>query len=72
MKLSDYLKKNNLTQRDFLLKAKEDHGATFSRFALVKWCNGSRIPRPEDMRLINLATDGIVRPDDFYLTETLQ
>lgn len=72
MKLSEYLKENKITQNDFLQQAKENHGATFSKFALVKWCNGSRIPRPEDMRLINLATDGIVRPDDFYLTETLQ
>ena len=47
MKLSEYLKENKITQNDFLQQAKENHGATFSKFALVKWCNGSRIPRPE-------------------------
>jgi hypothetical protein len=65
MKLSSYLKQENLTQKDFLNVSKDFDG-NFSQFALMKWCCGQRIPRADDMRVIYQATKGNVCPNDFY------
>lgn len=69
MKLSAWLKENKLTQKQFLEKATSDYSGSFSYHALVKWCSGQRIPRPEDMKVIHQATDGNVAPNDFYLLQ---
>ena len=69
MKLSAWLKENNLTQKQFLDLASNNHSASFSYHALVKWCSGQRIPRPEDMNVIHKATAGNVTPNDFYLLQ---
>ena len=69
MKLSAWLKENNLTQKQFLDLASTKHSGEFSYHALVKWCSGQRIPRPEDMKVIHKATDGNVTPNDFYLLQ---
>lgn len=69
MKLSAWLKENNLTQKQFLEYAASDHHANFSYHALVKWCSGQRIPRPDDMKVIHNATSGKVTPNDFYLLQ---
>lgn len=65
MNLSTWLKANRITHQGFISMA-EEAGATFSIHALNKWCNGQRIPRPEDMRAIHQLTDGAVQPNDFY------
>ena len=66
MKLSAWLKENDMTQREFLRYATEHHGGQFTFHALAKWCNGQRIPRQADMRVIHRATFGSVTPNDFY------
>jgi transcriptional regulator with XRE-family HTH domain len=69
MKLSAWLKENNLTQKQFLDLASTKHSGEFSYHALVKWCSGQRSPRTEDMKVIHQATDGNVTPNDFYLLQ---
>mgnify|MGYP001222417206 CR=1 FL=1 len=66
MKLNAYLKENKLTQRQFLKKTHANFDTQFSYHALVKWCSGKRIPRPEEMNVIYKATKGVVTPNDFY------
>ena len=66
MKLSAWLKENDMTQKQFLTYVSEHHEGNFTFHALAKWCNGQRIPRPNDMRIIHRATFGSVTPNDFY------
>ena len=33
---------------------------------VLKWCKGTRIPRPENMKIIYRATKGQVQAKDFY------
>ena len=66
MKLSAWLKENDMTQREFLGYVTQHHGGQFTFHALAKWCNGQRIPRPTDMSVIHRATFGAVTPNDFY------
>ena len=70
MKLSAWLKQNEMTQREFLVYAVNNCGADFSFHALAKWCNGQRIPRPAEMKIIHHATKGSVQPNDFYALQT--
>jgi transcriptional regulator with XRE-family HTH domain len=65
MKLSAWLKQNSMTQSQFLEKSKQQQ-AGFSIHALAKWCNGSRIPRQNEMQVIHGMTNGEVSPNDFY------
>ena len=65
MKLSQYLKENKITQDEFLSMSKE-FGGSFSIHAVSKWCQGQRIPRQDEMRIIYKITDGEVTPNDFY------
>lgn len=69
MKLGAWLKENSMTQREFLQLATERHQGNFTFHALAKWCNGQRIPRPDDMNVIFEATNGSVSPNDFYLLQ---
>tara|TARA_B100001769_G_C21807459_1_gene439422 strand:- start:262 stop:471 length:210 start_codon:yes stop_codon:yes gene_type:complete len=67
MKLSAWLKQNDLTQKDFCERAQKNFiDGTFSGHALSKWCAGKRIPRPKEMAQILLLTGGDVQPNDFY------
>lgn len=61
MRLATYLNDNGLSCAEFGRRI----GKT--RAAVAAWCNGTRIPRPEQMRKIERATDGDVTPADFYL-----
>lgn len=65
MKLGIWIKANGYTQESFLEYSKQN-GAVFSRHAVSKWCAGSRIPRPEEMRFIYELTNREVSPNDFY------
>ena len=40
-----------------------------SRQTVCRWARGQRTPHEEDMRVIYLATDGQVTPNDFYPLE---
>lgn len=42
-----------------------------SRAAMTRYANGQRIPRPDVMLRLSVATDGFVKPNDFY-TEAAQ
>tara|TARA_R100001015_G_C4622014_1_gene179362 strand:+ start:744 stop:1088 length:345 start_codon:yes stop_codon:yes gene_type:complete len=66
MKLSAWLKENDMTQKQFLYYVTRNHNGSFSSHAIAKWCNGQRIPRPHDMKIIHRATFGAVTPNDFY------
>ena len=66
MKLSAWLKENKMTQKEFLVVAHGDYGGNFSYHALAKWCNGQRVPRTDDMKVIYEATKQSVSPNDFY------
>ena len=65
MKLSAWLKNNDLTQRDFRELART-FNIDVSPHTVTKWCNGQRIPRPKEMKSIYLLTRGEVQPNDFY------
>tara|TARA_R110000744_G_scaffold138706_8_gene249593 strand:+ start:9596 stop:9802 length:207 start_codon:yes stop_codon:yes gene_type:complete len=65
MKLSAWLKQNDMTHHQFFEKSKLQN-AQFSIHALAKWCNGSRIPRQTEMAAIHGMTNGEVSPNDFY------
>lgn len=60
MKLDEFLKRQGVTQKSFA----EQIGERQSR--VNKYCLGTRIPRPETMRKIYVATRGMVTPNDFY------
>jgi len=65
MKLSVYLKQENITHKQFTENCAKG-GFVFSTHALAKWCNGQRIPRKDEMHTIFKATDGNVTANDFY------
>lgn len=65
MKLSAWLKQNSLTQQDFH-KILKDSNVDVSTHAISKWCNGSRIPRQNEMKAIHIVTRAEVQPNDFY------
>ena len=65
MKLNRWIKTNGWTQKTFFEECRKE-GADFSVHALMKWCNGQRIPRSDEMALIHKMTKGQVQPNDFY------
>ena len=65
MKLNRWIKTNGLTQKTFFDECRKQ-GADFSVHALMKWCNGARIPRTTEMDFIHKITNGEVQPNDFY------
>lgn len=65
MKLSDWLRKENITQKEFVSLA-DKSGVIFSTHAIAKWCQGQRIPRREEMECIYKITNAAVQPNDFY------
>ncbi len=60
MKLISYIEAHGLTQAEFARKI----GANV--MAISRYCRGEQIPRPNTMRRIVEATDGAVKPSDFY------
>lgn len=60
MKISTYIKQNNLSQVAFAALI------GVSPQAINTFCNEQRIPRPDSMRKIFIATKGQVTPNDFY------
>lgn len=60
MDLRTFLDANSLTPEDF--GARVGH----SVHAVNKWLRGERIPRQKAMGDIETATDGAVRPNDWY------
>ena len=65
MKITEWLKKNNLTHQEFIEKS-EQEGCYISKEALQKWCAGQRIPRKDEMEKIYNLTNKKVKPNDFY------
>jgi transcriptional regulator with XRE-family HTH domain len=60
MTLSEYLKAKKISQAKFAYKC------NLSRATICRILDGSRYPSPETMRRIFLASDGEVRPNDFF------
>jgi glutamine synthetase len=60
MKLSDYLTQANLTHGEFAVEIGT------SQAAVTRYARGERIPRPEQMAAIAVATGGQVTANDFY------
>ncbi len=60
MILDVYLKKEGISRKDFAAYVGENPEN------VSRYCLGSRIPRPEVMRKIYVATRGLVTPNDFY------
>tara|TARA_R100001443_G_scaffold9738_2_gene19350 strand:+ start:250 stop:456 length:207 start_codon:yes stop_codon:yes gene_type:complete len=65
MKITDWLKNNNITHKEFIERSKA-HGKEISVGALQKWCAGQRIPRKDEMEKIYNLTNKKVKPNDFY------
>lgn len=62
MRLQTYLQKHGMTYEAFA------SSIGVSAYAVGKWARGSRVPRPEHLRRINQATDGLVSFADFLST----
>jgi transcriptional regulator with XRE-family HTH domain len=60
MYLKEYIKEQRLSMRRFAIKS----GLSVS--AVSRIINNERFPKPETMRRIFLATDGRVKPNDFF------
>lgn len=59
MTLNDYLSAHDISPAEFgRLVGASEHGVR-------KWQRGERVPRPDAMRLITLATEGAVTANDF-------
>lgn len=59
MKLSEYLRSNAVSRREFAAKV----GITEA--ALCRYISGVRMPRPQIVRAIMSASGGTVTPNDF-------
>jgi DNA-binding transcriptional regulator YiaG len=63
MKLKNWLEKQRLTNREFAKML------GVSESAIHRWTatdDGKRLPRPEYIKAIERATEGKVKPQDFY------
>jgi transcriptional regulator with XRE-family HTH domain len=63
MRLNDYLEASGTTPSAFARRL------GVSSETVRRYCEGTRIPRPEIMRRIVEATDNKVTPNDFFETE---
>jgi transcriptional regulator with XRE-family HTH domain len=61
MKLAEWIKSKNLTLEEAAARFGAANGSVVER-----WANGKQLPRPLFMQKIFAATEGLVRPDDFY------
>tara|TARA_R110002012_G_scaffold246553_2_gene422107 strand:+ start:277 stop:483 length:207 start_codon:yes stop_codon:yes gene_type:complete len=66
MKLDEYIQQRGITQKKFISELNQEYNRPVSQGALTKWIGRQRIPRYKDMRIIYVATDGKVTPNDFY------
>ena len=66
MTLKEYIKINKISQARFARRC------GISRSAINHFIAGRRYPNPETMRRILLATDGEVKPNDFFDETMLQ
>lgn len=60
MTLSEYLKAKKISQAKFARRC------NLSRAAICRLVDGNRYPSAETMRRIFLATEGQVKPNDFF------
>ena len=60
MQLKEWIKKENKTQQEVADALGVAQGLVSS------WCNGERLPRPENMQKITEYTGGEGTPNDFY------
>lgn len=65
MKLIDYLALQSIKQNEFADIIGE------KAVCVSRYCLGTRIPRPNVMQKIFLATGGAVTPNDFFLSDAL-
>lgn len=65
-KLQLYLHNHKISQANFAINLK------VTRDAISKYIRGERFPRPEIILKIEKATDGYVRPSDWYVDNTEQ
>jgi transcriptional regulator with XRE-family HTH domain len=66
MTLKEYIQINKISQARFARRC------GISRSAINHFIAGRRYPNPETMRRILLATNGEVKPNDFFNEEMLQ
>ena len=66
MKLTDYLKANNIKQEQMAYELGTSQGVC------SMWATGERLPRPESMKKIAEWSHGEVMPNDFYGVTTEQ
>tara|TARA_R100000781_G_scaffold54290_2_gene35498 strand:- start:1900 stop:2109 length:210 start_codon:yes stop_codon:yes gene_type:complete len=69
MKLKAYLKKEKLTQHEFIDIVDMATGKKIPQGTLAKWILEVRIPRKSEMELLHSITSGEVQPNDFYNLE---
>lgn len=61
MKLGNWLRENDQTMAAFAARVGVSNASV-----IAKYVNGHRIPKPEIMRRIEIATGGQVTPNDFF------
>ena len=66
MKLKQYLKDNDLSQRDFVKVVLQKADKLIPQTTLSKYILETRIPTKDNMKAITIATDQEVQPNDFY------
>ena len=67
MKLEEFLKTNNYTQKSFIQDFEKETGTKIPQSTLAKWILQTRLPRKKQMVLLYDFTGGRVSPNDFYL-----
>ena len=66
MKLKQYLKDNDLSQREFVKVVLQKANKLIPQTTLSKYILETRIPTKDNMKAITIATDQEVQPNDFY------
>ena len=66
MKLRQYLKENDLSQREFVKVVLQKADKLIPQTTLSKYILETRIPTKANMKAITIATDQEVQPNDFY------
>ena len=66
MKLRQYLKENDLSQREFVKVVLKKADKLIPQTTLSKYILETRIPTKDNMKAITIATDQEVQPNDFY------
>ena len=66
MKLKQYLKDNDLSQREFVKVVLQKADKLIPQTTLSKYILETRIPTKDNMKAITIATEQEVQPNDFY------